>query len=354
MAGLTVNPADIQAFADMLEKRAGQDAAEEAQRYLARYATLPEETRDSLFGRVGLHHQQIYHWVSQGLHNIDKAAGGSAKALVEVKQAYLNTDAASAARIDATIPGTTRPQELPDPKASFTVPDPADQLKAPSVPDDYPDPLQPVRDVLNIVTGSGPVEYLVTQTLGWNPYERAGVVFAGDWHAFAQAGEAFSALGDCIDEIGGNIGSGNDRLGQTWHGNAADAAYTYFDVLFNEVSEFGETVGQLRQGYLGVADSAYVTSMGVADLLHDMTDDVTIVIATFASGGTAEIASKLLHILPEFAKKLLEKLTYAMAIAEILAGLARNIGATGELRDEASYIEPPDGDPYKPPKQLVD
>jgi hypothetical protein len=355
VTGFSVNRADLQSYADVLGHQ--QQASAAASHYLARYATLPEATADSLFAQVALHHTEICSAVDHGLHDTSQALGGSAQALLSVKRAYQNLDAASAARIDGTIQDVARSNGEQGVRGSFTgLPDPTKELRAPEVPEGYPDPFQPARNLLDEVTMADKVQYVVTQAIGWNPYERYAQAVAGDWHAFARAGQAFVAVGNCVQAISGNVGSGNVALGQSWQGNASDQAYSYFYGLQCAISTFGENVISLDPAYREFADSAYLTSSGVADLLHGFTDDVVKVITVFAAGGTAEIASRIVHDLPDFLKEFLDKLGLCIGTAEILAGLALNIQASNDVRQAAGYVRGADSPApprYKPPPQLV-
>lgn len=360
MDGFSVNPADLKTFAGVLGGPGGQagnqqEATDEANRYLSRNATLPQDTTDSLFGRVGLKHKEIMSLVHQGFSNSGKALGGSAQSLIEVAQYYQSTDEANAAMVDATIPHTkTYYKEFNDPDPSLTgLPDAAGQLVAPQVPADYPDPLNPIRNVLNVVTESGFVEAAVTSLLGWNPYERAGVLFGGDWRAFAQAGYAFGAAGKCAQMICENMQRANDAVAETWHGNAADAAHYYFVELSGDINSFGGAVASLQQGYLELASSAYLASEGIADLLHSLTDDVMIAALALGGGLSPAAAYRLAHVLPEFVKSFLAQVGLVWALMEILDSLGHNIQATNDIRDETGGVGQPDAAPYTPPKQLV-
>jgi hypothetical protein len=361
MSGFSVSGQDLQSYAYLLGAAGGkpgsqQEAVDEASRYLAKYATLPEGTSNSLFGRVGVHHAEIYSAVSQGLKHADHALGGSAQALLTVKQNYAGAEVAIEAQIDATLPHVSRPPQPFGYQSSFSgLTDPATLLKTPDVPGDYPDPTGPVRSLLNWITGSAVVESVVTQALGWNPYERYAEAFAGDWHAFARAGQAFGSAGSCAWQVGDNIGSGNQALGRAWQGNAADAAFAYFDTLASDVRFFGNAVSGLEQPYLELADSAFAASQGIADLLHELTDDVLLIIITVAAGGTIEIAARLAHLLPEFAKAFLEKISSAMALAELLVGMARELQAAGDIQGAAGYVygSPVPGGAYQPPSALA-
>ena len=358
VTGFSVNLADLQSYANVLDNQ--QPATTTASHYLARNATLPPATADSLFAQVALHHTEICNIVRQGLHDTSHALGGSAQALLKVKAAYQGLDTASAARIDATVSDQTRNDDEEGVHGSFSgLPDPAKELKAPDVPADYPDPFKPARDLMDNITGAAEVSALVTQALGWDPYQRYAEAVAGDWHAFARAGDAFWSVGSCVGTISQNVASGQVALCQSWQGNASDQAYDYFDYLQATIGNFGVDVGNLKQGYLEFADSAFAASQGVADLLHTLTDDVVKVIGVFAVGGTPEIASRIVHLLPEFVKAFLDKYGLIIATAEILAGLARNIQASDDVRQAAYMLrgadvyEQPQWAPYKPPPQLV-
>lgn len=361
MAGFTVTTADVQSYADLLAGPTPgnqHEATVDAGRYLARCATLPEDTADSLFARLSAHHAEIYDAVRHGLRNASDAVGGSARALLSVSRAYQDTENSISRQIDATVPPPRngRPDYPYGGPTGFTgLPDPAAQLTTPDVPPDYPDPLEPVENVLDWVSRSEIVKQVVTHALGWDPYERYAQAFAGDWRAFARAGMAFGAVGRCEYQVAQNMGSGNQALGRTWQGNAADAAFVYFNGLADDVSEFAFALDKLDHAYRELADSAFAASKGIADLLHDLTDDVLTIIIVFATGGTVEVASKLLHILPEFAARFLERLTSAWSIAELLTGMARELEAAADIRDAAGYVY---GDPlnegaYAAPKQLV-
>src|SRR5260370_28783203 len=126
MSGFSVNGQDLQSYAYLLGAAGGkpgnqQETVDEASRYLAKYATLPEGTSNSLFGRVGVHHAEIYGAVSRGLKNTDHALGGSAQALLTLKQNHAGAQGAIQAQIGATLPPVSRPPPPFGYQSNFTV-----------------------------------------------------------------------------------------------------------------------------------------------------------------------------------------------------------------------------------------
>lgn len=100
--------------------------------------------------------------------------GRSARALLSVSRAYQDTENSISRQIDATVPPPRngRPDYPYGGPTGFTgLPDPAAQLTTPDVPPDYPDPLEPVENVLDWVSRSEIVKQVVTHALGWDPYE---------------------------------------------------------------------------------------------------------------------------------------------------------------------------------------
>src|SRR6185437_16557892 len=109
--------------------------------------------------------------------------------------------------------------------------DPTRYLKPPGEPEGFEDPLQAFQEALDTLDPGAWVMDLITQLFGANPVEQATERLGGDWVAYAKSGEAFKNLGEFFWSEGWNLKTGNDNLDGYWSGNAADAAWMYFDTV---------------------------------------------------------------------------------------------------------------------------
>jgi hypothetical protein len=76
---------------------------------------------------------------------------------------------------------------------------------------------------------------------------------AGDWGSYKQCAEAWLKLGSLCSAISTNISYGNDLLTNTWTGNAAAAAWDYFDTAAKKLAAAQETFNVLYDCYEEIA-----------------------------------------------------------------------------------------------------
>ncbi|MDG4857178.1 WXG100 family type VII secretion target [Streptomyces sp. T-3] len=165
--------------------------------------------------------------------------------------------------------------------------DPMSFLTPPGQPEAFPQGT-PAKIIGGISDALSPTYWITTAfdiILGVNPLDEAVQWFAGDWEAFAKAGEALQNVGKALDGVADNIKSGNSALDATWDGNAADAAYVYFDEFAKKLGDCKETFESLKAVYDDLAQSAYTNAQGLKGILGAICD-TAIIIGVAAAAGT--------------------------------------------------------------------
>ncbi|MFI9200911.1 WXG100 family type VII secretion target [Streptomyces sp. NPDC053048] len=164
------------------------------------------------------------------------------------------------------------------------VADPASHLVPPVKPAEFIDPMDPINAVGDVLGPGTWLMKLAELMLPRNPVEFAQNVFAGDWEAYAECAEAWRNLGRSCEALARNLEAGNGRIDATWHGNAADAAFRYFDTLRRDLEEFRDSLDAMSGEYLAIAQSVSVSAEAVGQCIGAMIDAaVTAVIAAAAS-----------------------------------------------------------------------
>ncbi|GAA2548069.1 hypothetical protein GCM10010435_16770 [Winogradskya consettensis] len=217
----------------------------------------------------------------------------SRSGLTEAAKYYRETDTASAAKIDASLPGrcasnpTTLEQRW------------ADQVCGPGYADS--------RDPSGHLAAVGDVEYSHPLALldnlsvsnwtlkgfdyvfGFNPLDKVSEFFVGEWQSVAQAGKALGHAGEAHDDLAYNVQGGAIALGGAWEGLAADAAYQHFTGLAAGVESLVDPLKKISAEFDTIAQGVYNTSEAVTGWVKGMADAAMIAgIAVAAGTVTAE------------------------------------------------------------------
>ncbi|MEU6098277.1 hypothetical protein [Streptomyces sp. NPDC047079] len=164
--------------------------------------------------------------------------------------------------------------------------EPSSRLTPPKTPEEFSQ--GPLLDLFNDVSDLVSPTYWITEAynavFGFNPLDEVIQWFAGDWESFAKCAEVWENIGKACDDIAKNLGSGNTALDATWNGNAADAAYVYFDELAKKLNQSGQTFGSLADTYKYLAHAAYSTAEGIKGFLGGILDGLIIVGVEMAAG----------------------------------------------------------------------
>lgn len=237
------------------------------------------------------------------LKHLATIATESDTALNKTADYYRHTEHAVAARVDATYPEVpsklsqrdlteSRYEELTGrPLATYNFVDAVDAtsvLKEPESAElsafesfemnpggvfDYLSPSSAALHVVQLIVHHDPLQWFTE----W---------FAGDWKKTYEYGNVLENIGTMMGAVSTNMHRGVNELRETWMGNAADAAYKYFDDLAAAVGE--------QQGLLADLGRKYkVISMGILrmqdtalSLVRGMLD-AALVGALAAAGGAA-------------------------------------------------------------------
>lgn len=164
--------------------------------------------------------------------------------------------------------------------------EPVRHLTSPGMPEEFSKGL--VGDAVSTVGDWLSPSVWALQTVkfavGVDPLEEAISWFTGDWESYAKCGEAWASTGALVKDIATNLRSGSAQLDASWQGNAADAAYVYFDELARTTEALESDLKELKTYY---DEAAMAVSTGldlVKGLLTELADQAIIAEAELAAG----------------------------------------------------------------------
>jgi ABC-type multidrug transport system fused ATPase/permease subunit len=91
----------------------------------------------------------------------------------------------------------------------------------------------------------------------FDPFAVATNWVFGDWNSYNDCSDVWGSLASFCDAIAGNVRKGNQNVGLSWGGNAADAATVYFDEFCKKLDEVKETFKSLQSCYEQAAQLAF-------------------------------------------------------------------------------------------------
>lgn len=165
---------------------------------------------------------------------------------------------------------------------------PADALVEPVAKQPIPraiDEVLSVGDWLNISHWVLKAIELVTG--GLNPGQWAVEKFAGNWEAFAKAGDALVHVGEFYAVYAANIAEGKDEMLGGWQGNAATRADAYFTGLAEAVAAQQPPLTTMGQEIQTVASGIWGVVKALNSLLEQLLDACIIAGVALAAGAVA-------------------------------------------------------------------
>jgi hypothetical protein len=213
----------------------------------------------------------------------------SATGLTSAAMYYRSTDAAAAARIDATLPDrcASAPTALEQAWAANPCApgfadsrDPSGRLK-PVDDIEYSHPL----GLLDNISVSHWALKGFDWVLGFNPLEKVSDYFLGDWQSFAQAGKAISHAADGLDDLGYNVQGGAIAVHGSWQGHAGDAAYTHFTGLATGVEDLVDPMRQIAGQFETISHGVWSSCEAATGFVKGMLD-AAIIAGISAAAGT--------------------------------------------------------------------
>ncbi|MDQ8702428.1 hypothetical protein RCO28_07950 [Streptomyces sp. LHD-70] len=192
------------------------------------------------------------------------------------------------------------------------------------------------NDLGDLMSPTWYVTEAINLVFGFNPLEEVIDWYSGDWETFLRCGEVWTNVGKACDAVSANVKSGNTALDGTWNGNAADAAYVYFEELAKKLGEQKATLDQLQEAYQHMAHSAYLSAEGVKGILSGIIDGLLIVGLEIAAGtalswtgvgavvGCGLAALEIANILRQWSTAT-EAITQAQQLAQLTASAVENL-----------------------------
>ncbi|MER5438933.1 hypothetical protein [Streptomyces sp. NPDC002790] len=287
-----VESADLGAYGKQVD-RAAEDA-QSVDDYVKKYgrALGNSSTEQGLLLAPLELHEQAMDDAGKALSRVHTLLDRSGAELTRSGAYYRDTDAEQAAKVDATYPDAQRAaagnggggatQSFSD------ATEPSSRLSAPSKPEEYSHGL--VSDAVGAVSDWLSPSYWSLEAIKFvfqaeqDPLEQALGWFAGDWESYAKCAEMWQNSGSALGDLGANIRSGNQRLDQSWNGNAADAAYKYFDELAKRITEVGTSLKDLQGHYSEISLAVYEALNLVKGVLTAIADALILIEIEVAAG----------------------------------------------------------------------
>ncbi|MEV5704532.1 hypothetical protein [Actinoallomurus sp. NPDC052274] len=301
MVTLAVHPADLEHYGALVS-RVGT-AAKKAQSYVDEHGADFGGISGRIWTLITGSHDRAIGAVDKMLRHLEDISSTSNRGLRNAAKYYRATEHSTAARVDATYPerrstpsdrdltmshyqdltgmslATHNFADASDALATLTEPETAELgpfqkfVNNPGGVFDYLSPSNAACKVIELLIGHDPIEWF----LEW---------FDGDWKKCYECGGALENVGKMMGAISINTVKGANELHGTWSGNAADAAWEYFDGFSEAAGEQQEVLSQLGERYK-------ITAMGICRLQETAAGiikgmiDAALIASAAAAGGAA-------------------------------------------------------------------
>ncbi|MFG2141583.1 WXG100 family type VII secretion target [Streptomyces sp. NPDC048650] len=279
----TVDPADIAGFAKLID-RAAEDMHAGIS-YIGNQAN--EDGFQVTQGAVGAiweelygNHTQNVQDVKRFLRKVSEILDASGAELKRSAKYYRDTDREQASKIDSTYPQSKRRTpdadlasggsgdfrdandargklKLLEADPSFLSPDLIAKaqnwaeghveewqfnggFKSLGVPLDLLSPSAIATEGLKLFFNFDPIGWVATQ-------------IGGDWEGYLKCGELWGNLASFCRSVAANIYHGTSQIAVTWTGNAADAAFVYFEEIADLLNSAAESFDSLKENYEMIA-----------------------------------------------------------------------------------------------------
>ncbi|MFE1952477.1 hypothetical protein ACFW9D_18685, partial [Streptomyces sp. NPDC059524] len=262
---LAVESCDLTGFATLVH-RASEDF-KTARTYLSRHTSIEFAIAATAWDLAYGDHAQQVRAAEDVLTRFETILDASHRELDKTAGWYESVDLKEAQKLDATYPAPRKgpvPRQRPSGSTTFKdVCDALEHLKPAGGADGWfashrhEFDFAPVNKTVGTLFDLGSPSALVNEGLKLAfDVDVLGTVsnwLAGDWQNYVACADAWDCLGNFCDAAAKNIRHGNEVLGLTWRGNAADAAWKYFERMANTLESAGDTFHALREHYTGIA-----------------------------------------------------------------------------------------------------
>lgn len=267
-----VEPGAIDGFSKLVGRAA--DGSAQAVSYAGTHTQLDKSVGGAAWDLVAGDHD---HYVDEAKKALEKVKGvleSSQKELTGTAKYYRATDHDQAAKLDATYPGSKvsgggsggDAQDFSDSSdAVDTLKPPDGDSNNPLVKygsghlDEYK--MSPVQKTIGSFLDLGSPSAMAVEAskllFDFDPFAEATNWVFGDWNKYNDCSDVWGNLASFCDAVAGNIQKGNQNVGLSWDGNAADAATVYFDEFSKKLREIKETFESLKTCYAQAAQMAF-------------------------------------------------------------------------------------------------
>ncbi|MCY1144038.1 hypothetical protein OWR29_39095 [Actinoplanes sp. Pm04-4] len=241
-------------------------------------------------------HEQAVSTIQGTLYRLSCMLEYSAPELRAASKYYKETDAASAIRLDQTLPAgveqcpTILEYEISSnacqPGMFLDSRDAPGRLKPPGEPDKPPNKLAWFDYI-------SPTSWMLKgfeTVFGFDPVAEVQNKIFGDWEAMAKMSEVVSNSDLALHDLAVNVQSGATQLHTYWQGNAGDTAYRYFTDLATAIENLRPSLKEIADGYKIMADAVWAAGDALGGVIKAICDSA-IIAGIAAAGGTATAAT---------------------------------------------------------------
>jgi uncharacterized protein YukE len=107
---------------------------------------------------------------------------------------------------------------------------------------------------------------------------------SGHWEQVSEYGDALNKLSLCLTDTGLNLRQATDALRPEWKGNAADAAFRYFDNAAASIDGYAKVLAALQAEYQEVAKQMWINCDAAKAIAEKVLDDALFAAVAVAAG----------------------------------------------------------------------
>jgi hypothetical protein len=172
------------------------------------------------------------------------------------------------------------------------------------------------------------VNWIWEQVTGENLIEALIAPVTGDWSRIAANGEAWTNVGNALEQISGNLNDNVDKLGPYWEGEAADAFRRHIEVAwFAGLYAEGAVAKTIAKGFVFVAEQSEKLCQEALDLITKLINKLLSAIATLPIPVVGEArAIKLVWDAYQIYQAIMEIYAAVKATVAALEGLVQALG----------------------------
>jgi hypothetical protein len=230
-------------------------------------------------------HDHVYASVTGALGHLQDLTAGASGQVDLALDDYLDTDRATAARLDAAYPqANVLPDAGPIPAhpAFADVATPGEHLTDPGVVGAAP--MWSMNPLTDLVSPAAWVRQVSITLFGHDPFDGWARALSGDWASYVHCGAALSRAGDGTYDIGRNLLAGAADAAGVWEGNAADAERDFQVTLGDATVSFRDACATFAGLYGQAADAASSLRDVAGDLITGLLDALIMVNLASAVG----------------------------------------------------------------------